>query len=96
MMPRFTILVGPKANSSKRADLPLAPLESMMSAAFIQYDIVNESAPKRDWNVVFGFEPNSMVSLTPSKDKDLVLEKETLAPEASADALAEASVFDKD
>jgi len=46
--------------------------------------------------VVFGFEPNSMVSLTPSKDKDLVLEKETLAPEASADALAEASVFDKD
>ena len=75
MTPRFISLVGENANSSIRPDLALDPLESITSAHFIQYDTVNEPAPKRDWNVVFGFEPNSMVSLTPSKDKDLVLEK---------------------
>lgn len=67
-----------------------------MSGALTQYEIVNELAPKRDWNVVVGSELNDIESLTPSKDKDLVLEKETLAPEPSAAALAEASVLDKD
>ena len=75
MTPMFISLVGENANSSIRPDLALEPLESITSAHFIQYDMVNDPAPKRDWNVVLGLELNSIVSLTPSKDKDLVLEK---------------------
>ena len=49
-----------------------------MSGALTQYEIVNEPAPKRDWNVVVGSELNDIESLTPSKDRDLVLAKKSI------------------
>ena len=59
--------------------------ELTISGALTQYEIVNELAPKRDWNVVVGLELNDIESLTPSKDKDLVLVKEDL-PAIAADS----------